>query len=190
VGTIWTLGHSTRSAEELVERLREAGVACLVDVRRHPGSRRHPQFARSALEATLPETLERVARSGTFGVMLPCSGFQVDGRYADGRRFVDAGGALVIATNCNPGSAPTSSIPFAIALATRHLGVTAAEAICACTVNGAALLGLDDRGSIEPGRRADLALLRHTDERMLGYEFGGDPVDMVICAGEVVSERA
>lgn len=55
MGTIWTLGHSTRSAEELVERLREAGVACLVDVRRHPGSRRHPQFARSALEATLPE---------------------------------------------------------------------------------------------------------------------------------------
>ena len=118
------------------------------------------------LEATSPEALMRLAESETMGVMLPCSGFHVDGRYADGRRFVDAaggGGALAIATNCNPGSAPCHSMPMAIALAVRHLGLTAAEAIAACTVNAAALLGLRDAGTIEPGKRADLVLLRHTD---------------------------
>ncbi len=131
------------------------------------------------LEATTPEDLEFLAQSNTFGVMLPCSGFQVDDRYANGRAFVDAGGTPVIATNCNPGSAPTSSMPFAIALATRKLGLTVNEALAACTVNAAKLLGLEDRGVIAPGKRADMILLRHTDERVLAYEFGGNPVDEV-----------
>ena len=138
------------------------------------------------LEATSPDALVRLAESETMGVMLPCSGFHVDGRYADGRRFVDAGGAFAVATNCNPGSAPCHSMPMAIALAVRHLGLTAAEAIAASTVNGAALLGFDDIGTIEVGKRADLVLLRHTDERQLGYEFGGGHADLVLCAGRVV----
>lgn len=140
------------------------------------------------LEATSPDALVRLAESETMGVMLPCSGFHVDGRYADGRRFVDAGGAVAIATNCNPGSAPCHSIPMAVALAVRHLGLTPAEAIAACTLNAAALLGFRDAGSIEPGKRADLVLLRHTDERQLGYEFGGRHADLVVCAGRIVSE--
>lgn len=140
------------------------------------------------LEASDPRELDALAGSGTFGVMLPASGFHVDGRYANARRFVDAGGALVIASNCNPGSAPTSSMPMIIALATRYLGLSAAEAITACTVNAAALLGLHERGRIEPGCRADLILLRHDDERQLGYEFGGNPVDMVIAGGAIVRD--
>lgn len=138
------------------------------------------------LEATSPEALARLAESETMGVMLPCSGFHVDGRYADGQGFVEAGGALAIATNCNPGSAPCLSMPMAIALAVRHLGITAAEAIAASTVNAASLLGFDDIGTIEPGKRADLVMLRHTDERQLGYEFGGRHADLVICEGRVV----
>ncbi|RMH29789.1 MAG: imidazolonepropionase [Planctomycetota bacterium] len=138
------------------------------------------------LEATSPDALVRLAESETMGVMLPCSGFHVDGRYADGRRFVDAGGALAIATNCNPGSAPCLSVPMTIALSVRHLGLTAAEAIAASTVNGAALLGYNDIGTIEPGQRADLVLLRHADERQLGYEFGGRHADVVFCEGRVV----
>ncbi|TVQ65230.1 MAG: imidazolonepropionase [Phycisphaerales bacterium] len=138
------------------------------------------------LEAAAPEELLALARSETFGVMLPCSGFHTDGRYADGRAFLDAGGMLAIATNCNPGSAPTFSTPFAIALAVRELGLTAQEAIGACTRNAAALLGLTDRGALAPGLRADAVLLRHTDERALAHEFGDDPVDVVIRAGVVV----
>ncbi len=142
------------------------------------------------LEATSTEELALLAASESFGVMLPCSGFHVDSRYANGRGFIDFGGKLVIATNCNPGSAPTSSMPFAIALAVRHLGITAAEAITACTRNAASLLGLDDRGVIEEGMRADLVLLRHTDERQLGYEFGGNSVDAVWCSGKRVLDPA
>ncbi len=138
------------------------------------------------LEASSLETLRFVAKSNTFGVMLPCAGFHTDGRYADGRRFVDEGGALVIATNVNPGSAPCASMPMAVALAVRYLKVTPAEAIAACTRNAACLLGMRDRGVIAPGARADLILLRHTDERMLAYEFGGNPVDVVVCGGMVV----
>ncbi len=138
------------------------------------------------LEATGNESLARLAESATMGVMLPCSGFHVDGRYGDGRSFIDAGGALAIATNVNPGSAPCLSMPMSIALATRNLGITAGEGITAATVNGAKLLGFDDVGTIEVGKRADLILLRHRDERQLGYTFGGCPVDTVICNGLLV----
>jgi len=75
-------------------------------------------------------------------------------------------------------------MPLAIALAVRHCGLTPAEAIAAATVNAAAVLGLADRGRIEPGLRADLILLHHRDERQLAYELGGNPVDLVICGGQ------
>ncbi len=146
----------------------------------------HGALSVDHLEASSAETLRMVAKSNTFGVMLPCAGFHTDGRYADGRRFVDEGGALVIATNLNPGSAPCGSMPMAVALAVRFLKLTPAEAIAACTRNAACLLGLHDRGVITPGARADLILLRHTDERMLAYEFGGNPVDVVVQGGEVI----
>lgn len=138
------------------------------------------------LEATSASKLKLLAESETMGVMLPCSGFHVDDRYADGRSFIDANGALAIATNANPGSAPCFSMPMSITLAVRKLGMTAAEAITASTLNGAALLGLDDVGTIEHGKRADLVLLRHQDERQLGYEFGGRHTEMTICNGSVV----
>ncbi len=145
-------------------------------------------FARSVdhLEASRKDDLIALAQSPTMGVILPCTGFHTDGRYARAGFFVDQGGALALATNCNPGSAPVHSMPFAIALAVRHCGLTPAEAIVAATVNAAAVLGLKDRGRIEPGLRADLILLHHKDERLLAYEVGGNPVDRVICNGALV----
>lgn len=145
-------------------------------------------FARSVdhLEASRKDDLIALAKSPTMGVILPCTGFHTDGRYARAGFFVDQGGAVALATNCNPGSAPVHSMPFAIALAVRHCGLTPAEAIAAATVNAAAVLGLKDRGRIEPGLRADLILLHHKDERLLAYEVGGNPVDRVFCNGSVV----
>ncbi len=139
------------------------------------------------LEATSPTSLEKLAKTDAIGVLLPCAGFHTDSRYANGRKLIDSGGALAIATNDNPGSAPCFSMPMAIALAVRHCGLSPAEAICACTVNAAAVLRLADRGMIAPGLRADLVLLRHDDERMLAYEFGGRHADMVFCAGTRVA---
>lgn len=135
------------------------------------------------LEAASPRSLSRVARSSTYGVMLPVSGFHTDGRYGDGRAFLDAGGQLVIATNYNPGSSPCPAVPFALALAVRKLGLSALEALRACTATAAQLLGLSTRGRIAAGASADLLLLHHTDERMLGFELGSNPVARVFVGG-------
>lgn len=140
------------------------------------------------LEATPPETLRALASSPVAGFLLPVSGFHLDGRYADGRTFVDAGGAPVVATNWNPGSAPSPSVAFALGLAVRHNGLTPAEALTAATHNAATLLGLADRGRIEVGARADLVLLRHRDERELAHTVGGSPVRLVVCGGLVVHD--
>lgn len=143
------------------------------------------------LEAATPKDIEHLARSQTVGVLLPCSGFQLDGRYAPARALIDAGGAVAIASNYNPGSAPSPSMPFTIALACRRLKMTAAEAITACTWNAACVLGLQDRiGSIEVGKRADLQLLDCADERELGFELAGAGPLVVIINGEIVHLRA
>jgi imidazolonepropionase len=138
------------------------------------------------LEATTLTDVTALAGSHTFGVILPVSSFHVNGRYARTRKLLELGGLLALATNCNPGSAPSHSMPLAIALAVRNNNLTPAEAIAACTVNAASLLGLNDRGTIEAGQRADLILLRHRDERLLAYEVGDNPVDTVICAGRKI----
>ncbi len=138
------------------------------------------------LEATSIEDAALLGKSNTFGVVLPVCGLHVDDRFAVGRRLVDAGVALCVASNCNPGSAPTTSLALAAALAVRKCGLTPAEVITAITANPAALLGLDDRGSIETGKRADLVLLRHTDERALVYEIESDHADLVVAGGAVV----
>lgn len=137
-------------------------------------------------EAAKKSDLLALAASRTIGVALPCTGFHVDGRYARAGFLVDQGGAVALATNCNPGSSPSHSMPLAIALAVRFCGLTPAEAIAAATVNAAAVLGLNDRGTLAVGQRADVLVLRHKDERTLAYEIGGNPVDTVICAGKVV----
>ena len=169
------LGHPVRLHADQFNRL--GGVALAIEL-----------GARSVdhLEASAPEDLGALARAGVPGVMLPAGGFETDGRYGNARALLDAGGKLALASNCNPGSSPTSSMPLVLALARRKLGVTIGEAITAATAAPAALLGLADRGRIAPGLRADLLILRHRDERQLAYELGGNPVDVVICGGAVV----
>jgi len=137
------------------------------------------------LEAATKKDLIALAQSPTVGVILPCTALHTDQRFMRARLFLDQGGALALATNCNPGTSPSHSLPLAIALAVRFCGLTPAEAILAATVNAAAVLGLTDRGTIAAGQRADLLLLRHKDERQLAYELGGNPVDVVIVGGNV-----
>ena len=136
------------------------------------------------LEASTPEDLRAVAASATIAVLLPVSGFTLDDRYADGRELVDLGAAVALASNFNPGSAPSPSVPFAIALACRKCGLRPAEAITAATWNAACVLGLQDEiGSLEVGKRADLILLDTGDERDLGLEVAGPGPDRVMIAG-------
>ncbi len=144
--------------------------------------------ARSAdhLEASTPDTMGSLAASETFAVGLPVCGFHLDGRYAPLGKIAALGGKICIATNYNPGSAPCPSMPFAIALAVRHCGLSPVQAIVASTVNPALLLGFADRGYIAPSARADVLLLKHDDERGLAYEVGDNPVATVIAGGQII----
>lgn len=142
------------------------------------------------LEATTPDGAARLAASSVTGVVLPVCAMHLgragSAKAADARAIIDRGGAIALATNYNPGSAPCPSLPNAAALAVRLCGVLPAEAISACTVNAAGVLGLADRGCIAPGLRADLVLLRERDPRAFTFALGDDPVHAVVCAGRVV----
>ncbi len=138
------------------------------------------------LEATSEAVLAQLGRTPTIAVMLPCTGFHTDQRYANARAIIDAGGRVALATNYNPGTSPCFAMPMAIALGVRCNKLTIAEAIVAATANAAAALALPDRGTIAPGQRADAVLLEGSDERSLAYEFGANPVASVIAGGRVV----
>lgn len=137
------------------------------------------------LMVTPPATRERLARSSTAAVLLPGTSFGLkSGHYADGRAWVDAGAAVALATDCNPGTAPSESMPFAIALACRMMRLTPAEAVVAATLNAAYAVGRADvAGSLEPGKAADIAILDADDYRELAYRFGGPIVHSVIVGG-------
>jgi len=140
------------------------------------------------LEAVSPADLQHVARSQSVAVLLPSSGFNLDDRYAPARELIDAGAAVALATNWNPGSAPSPSMPFSLALAARKLRLAPAEAITAATWNGACVLQLQDLvGSLEPGKRADLQLLDVRDERELAWEIAGPGPSLVVLGGRVVA---
>lgn len=138
------------------------------------------------LEASTDADLQALANSSTLGVALPICGVHLDNRFANARGLIDAGGALCIATNFNPGSSPCMSMCETIAMAVRRLCLSPSEAIVASTINPAALLGFADRGVIEPGARADLLILRGADERVLAFEIGYPPIARVIVSGRPI----
>lgn len=118
-------------------------------------------------------------------VLLPGVAFHLQlATHAPGRALVDAGVPVALATDFNPGSSPTPSMPMMIALATRTQGLSVAEAIVAATRNAACAVGLGaEMGSLEVGKRANLQLLDIPDYRYLGYSFGYNPVRQVLING-------
>lgn len=136
------------------------------------------------LEVTSEDHLLALASSRTMGVALPGSPFCLDGPFMRARQFVDAGGALAVATNRNPGSSPVASMAFAVALSVRRMGLTHAQALKAATWNAACALGVQDRcGALRPGMDADIALWPHRDERALAFEVAGPSPDLVLARG-------
>jgi imidazolonepropionase len=140
------------------------------------------------LVCTPPDEVELLARSGTIAVALPGTPFGLGHReYTPAREIIKAGGAVALATDCNPGTCWCESMQFVIALACRYMSMTLAEAISAATINAAHALGLGDEvGSLEPGKRADLAVLDAPSYTHLGYRFGTNLVRAVIAGGQVV----
>lgn len=183
-------GWPVEACVRLLERAKKHGLTIRVHADQTASPGMIPEalrlHARSIdhLENASKADLLALAASDTFAVITPATSFHTGGRYARGGALIDSGGLLALATDCNPATAPTFSMPFAIAVAVRCCGLTPAEAIVASTVNAAAVLGCTDRGTIEPGQRADLILLRHRDERLLAHELGGNPVEVVISGGK------
>lgn len=139
------------------------------------------------LEAISAADVAAIGRSDTVAVLLPASGFHLDGRYAPGRSLIDAGAAVAIATNYNPGSAPTPSMPMAIALACRRCGMLPAEAIVAATWNAAVVLGIEhETGSLEVGKRANVQVIDERDPQAIAWEFGTVPPPIVLLDGQPV----
>lgn len=140
------------------------------------------------LDATPQAEIELLARSFTVGVILPAVNFNLGSlHYAPARAMIDAGAALALATDINPGSAPCPSMPLVMAIACRYQRLLPAEAMIAATINAAHAVGLGNRvGSLEPGKQADLLLLETGDYRHLPYQFGGNLVARVIKKGKTV----
>lgn len=120
-----------------------------------------------------------LAASDTVLTLLPGVEFSTRQPYPDARRLIDAGVAVAIACDTNPGSSFTSSMPFCIAIAVRDMGMTPAEAVWAATAGGALALRRDDVGVITPGARADLVLLKAPTRIHLAYRPGVPLVEQV-----------
>ncbi len=128
-----------------------------------------------------------LAGSDTLAVLLPGTSFFLRSSYAPARRMVEAGCAVALATDFNPGSSPTESMPTILQLATLGMGLTVEEALTAATLNAAAALGrAGELGTLEEGKRADLVVLREPTHHHLVYHYGVNPVRHVVKAGRVV----
>ena len=136
------------------------------------------------LEATGDEGIRALAASEVTAVVLPASALFLGRPMPPARALVDAGAAVALATDFNPGSAFCESLPLCCSLAATQLRLSPAEALSACTVNAAHVLGRADRiGRLAPGHRADVVLVGATDWRHLAYHLGGDVVSRVIVGG-------
>lgn len=123
------------------------------------------------------------AAGTTVATLLPASDFSTRQPYPPGRRLVDAGATVALATNCNPGSSYTTSMPFVIALAVREMRLTVEEAVLAATAGGAAALRRTDVGRLSPGCRADATVLDAPGPEHLAYRPGVPLVAAMLQAG-------
>ena len=138
------------------------------------------------LEATGPDGVRALASSDVTAVVLPASALFLGRPMPPARALVDAGAAVAIATDFNPGSAFCDSLPLCCSLGATQMTISPAEALSACTVNAAHVLGRAATvGRLAPGYRADVVLLDAPDWRYLAYHLGGDLVDRVVVGGEL-----
>jgi imidazolonepropionase len=138
------------------------------------------------LEASGPEEIERIAASSTIATILPGVSLHLGIPAASGRKLIDAGAAVAVGTDLNPGSSPLFSTSEALALSVRLNGLTAPEALVAGTVNAACALGLRDVGRLEERCPADFLILQSSDWRDLVYTFGTNQVREVWISGKRV----
>ncbi len=141
------------------------------------------------LDVTSDEEIRLLAESDTIGIVTPTVNFNFgSAQFADARKMIDAGCAIAVSTDYNPGSAPCPSQPLAMAIACRYQKLLPSEAFNAATINAAFGLGLGEKnGSLEVGKQADVLILDTDDFRQVAYEFGGNLVESIIKKGKILN---
>ena len=163
-------------------RILEAGIAKGLGARVHAGQLGHSDGVRLAVELGAASVdhctflsdgdVEALAGSDTVATLLPGVEFSTRQPWPDARRLLDAGATVALASDCNPGSSFTTSMPLMVAFAVRDLGMTPAEALWAATAGGATALRRDDIGHLRVGARADIAILDAPSYVHLAYRPG------------------
>jgi imidazolonepropionase len=146
--------------------------------------------APASASATSSASATYSASAGTVATLLPGAEFGTRQPYPDARRLIDAGVTVALASDCNPGSSYTSSMPFCIALAVRDMHMTTSEAVWAATAGGAHALRRTDVGYLAPGARADLVILDAPAHAHLAYRPGVPLIHAVYRSGQLVSTPA
>jgi imidazolonepropionase len=187
---------------EQSRRILSAGRACGLVPRIHAEQLTHTGAARLAIEmhAASADHLEKIdhddahalALSNVVCTMLPGCCFHLGlGNYAPARELIDAGAIVAVATDFNPGTSPTLSMPMILSLACTQMRMTPAEAITAATINPAYSLRQHDRvGSIQVGKYADIAAFDVADHREIPYHFGVNLCSMTMKRGAIIHRRA
>jgi imidazolonepropionase len=137
------------------------------------------------------DDIAQLARHDTVATLVPGANcFLGLNEYPQARKLIDAGVPVALATDYNPGTSPTLSIPMAMSLACTHMKMSPAEAIAAATINGAWALRIADRkGTIEPGKDADLTVFAVEDYREIPYWFGANRCSMTVMSGAIASSQ-
>lgn len=137
------------------------------------------------------ENIRRMAQNGVVANLLPATAYSLRKPYARAREMIEAGVAVALATDCNPGSSFTESMPFVMGLAVMNMGMTPAEALTAGTLNAAWAIGMgQETGSLTPGKQGDFLLLEGESPAILAYHAGVSPVTAVYKHGEKVAPCA
>jgi imidazolonepropionase len=134
--------------------------------------------------------IRQMAAAGVVATLLPGTAFSLKEPYARGRFIIDSGCAVALATDFNPGSCFTESIPLIFALATLYMGLTPEEAVSALTINGAAALDRADTiGSLDAGKHGDLVVLEYPSYKFIPYHIGVSTVEKVVKKGNLVFDK-
>ena len=135
------------------------------------------------------DDIPQLAKRDTVATLVPGANYFLGlEKFPPARKLIDAGVPVSLATDYNPGSSPTPSMPFVLSLACTHMKMSSAEAIAAATINGACALRLQERkGSIEPGKDADLAVFEAGDYREIPYWFASNRCAFTVMSGTMVA---
>lgn len=134
--------------------------------------------------------IDALARAGTIATLLPLTAFSLKEPYARARAMIDAGVAVALASDYNPGSCFSHSLPLVMALAAINLGMSLPEIVTALTINAAAAVGRADTvGSLESGKQADIVILKYPSHSFLVYNVGMNIVETVVKKGRLVWEN-